>query len=223
MKSAIPYYRVSTQAQGISGLGLDAQKQAIEQFVKTHHLQLLPELIEIESGRNNKRPVLGQALRLCREQKAVLLIAKLDRLGRNVAFISTLLESQVEFIAVDNPHAGKLVIHIMAAFAEHERDLISLRTKEALRAAKQRGVVLGRHGRDVLAEQNRQAADRFARKMDPIIGKLERQGFKTLRQITGELNRRNIPPFRKGSKWHVHTVHCMVKRIEKLSRNSLNH
>jgi len=114
MKRAIPYYRVSSQQQGRSGLGLEAQQLAVHDFAKSNELMLLRQFTEIESGRKNNRPVLLEALQACKKENAVLLIAKLDRLGRNVAFISRLMESHIEFIAVDNPFANKLIVHIMA-------------------------------------------------------------------------------------------------------------
>jgi DNA invertase Pin-like site-specific DNA recombinase len=119
---------------------------------------LLGEFVEIESGSRNDRPQLKAAIELCKKHKATLIIAKLDRLARNVAFISTLMESVISFIAADNPHANKLMIHMLAAFGEHERDQIRARTKAALAATKARGVVLGRYGREVLSKHNRARA-----------------------------------------------------------------
>ena len=214
MKPAIPYYRVSTVRQGLSGLGLAAQRKAVRDFAKANSLCLLKEFTEVESGSRNKRPVLQQAIEACKANDAILLIAKLDRLGRNVLFISTLMESKVEFVAVDNPSANKFIVHIMAAFAEHERDLISARTKAALRAAKSRGVELGTNGKYVLSERNRKASKAFAKKMKPIVEKLQVKGFTTVREITAELNRRNVPTYhRQGRKWHLATVHKILKSI----------
>jgi len=140
----IAYYRVSTARQGQSGLGLglDAQRSAVVGYVAVRG-ELVAEFTEIESGRKNDRPQMIAALNLCRRRKAVLVIAKLDRLARNVAFVARLMESGAEFVAVDNPHATKLLVHLLAAFAEHERDQISARTVAALAAAKARGVRLG--------------------------------------------------------------------------------
>lgn len=121
----IAYYRVSTDRQGKSGLGLEAQKEAVSFFLSAHQWQLIDAYIEIESGKRNNRPQLQKALDLCKKKKAVLVIAKLDRLGRNLAFIANLMESKADFVAVDNPHANKLMIHMLAAFAEHEREMIS--------------------------------------------------------------------------------------------------
>ena len=139
----VSYYRVSTDKQGKSGLGLDAQRRAVQQYLNGGTWSLIGEFTEIESGKRNERPELAKALAACKRQKAKLVIAKLDRLSRNLAFIATLMDSGVEFIAVDNPHANKLTIHILAAVAQHEREMIAQRTKDALQAAKARGVVLG--------------------------------------------------------------------------------
>lgn len=141
----IAYYRVSTTRQGQSGLGLEAQQQAVKQYLNGGNWQILAEFTEIESGKRNDRPKLAEAIALCKRLQATLVIAKLDRLARNVHFISGLMESGVEFVAVDNPNANRLMLHMLAAFAEHEREQISRRTKDALAAAKARGVKLGKH------------------------------------------------------------------------------
>lgn len=215
MKKAIAYYRVSTDRQGKSGLGLEAQQEAVRQFAQQESYHVTAEFIEIESGKKNQRPELLAALEQCKKQRAILIIAKLDRLGRNVAFISNLMESRVEFKAVDNPHANKLMVHLLAAFAEHEREQISNRTKDALGAAKRRGVQLGKHGKEVLSEQNREAADAFAERMRPIIETLRAQGFTTIRAIRDELNRQGIATARNnGEVWHVRTVHALLRRID---------
>jgi DNA invertase Pin-like site-specific DNA recombinase len=154
----VSYVRVSTAEQGQSGLGLEAQSQAVNDYVSHVSCDLIAQFVEVESGSRNDRPQLKAAIDLCKKQKATLIIAKLDRLARNVAFISTLMESGISFLAADNPHANKLMIHMLAAFAEHERDQIRARTKAALAAAKARGVVLGRYGREVLSRENRAEA-----------------------------------------------------------------
>ena len=213
MKKAIAYYRVSSDQQGQSGLGIEAQQQSVRTYATAHQLELIEELTEIESGKKNKRPILLQALELCRKKKAVLVIAKLDRLGRNVAFISNLMEAKVDFVAVDNPHANRLMLHMLAAFAEHEREQIGTRTREALAAAKRRGVVLGRNGREVLAGRNREAADEFARRMAPVLDQIRREGYRTVRAVAGELNRRKTPTARSGGVWHLPTVHRLLRRL----------
>jgi DNA invertase Pin-like site-specific DNA recombinase len=136
------YLRVSTDRQGQSGLGLEAQRKAVLDFRNGGQWKLADEFVEVESGKRSDRPQLAAAL-ACKRLKARLVVAKLDRLARNVAFISRLMERGVEFVAADMPFANKLTIHILAAVAEHEREAISARTKAALAAAKARGVKLG--------------------------------------------------------------------------------
>lgn len=143
MKQVISYMRVSTQRQGSSGLGLEAQVAAVQAFCKEHGYDLLAEYQEVESGRKSDRPILRQALARAKATRAVLLIAKLDRLARNVAFIANLMEAGVEFRACDMPEASKFILHVMAAVAEQEARAISERTKVALQAAKVRGARLG--------------------------------------------------------------------------------
>lgn len=214
MKTAIAYYRVSTDQQGKSGLGLEAQQEAVRLFAEREDYQVTTHYTEIESGKKNKRPQLLAALDQCRKKKATLIIAKLDRLGRNVAFIANLMESRVQFKAVDNPHADELMIHLLAAFAQHERKQISTRTKDALQAAIRRGVKLGKHGKEVLSQQNSEAADEFAERMRPIVEQIEQQGMTTIRAIRDELNQQEIPTFRSnGESWHIRTVHALMKRI----------
>lgn len=140
----IAYYRVSTGRQGKSGLGLDAQRQAVQAFASQSRGKIVGEYREIETGTNKRnRPTLKQAIAHARAIKATLVIAKLDRLARNVHLVSGLLESKVDFVACDQPHANKLTIHILAAVAEAEAEAISQRTRDALAAAKRRGVKLG--------------------------------------------------------------------------------
>ena len=139
----IAYFRVSTDRQGKSGLGLEAQREAVMKYLNGGRWTLVGEFTEIESGKRDDRPELEKALAACKKQKAKLVIAKLDRLGRSLALIAALMESGVEFVVVDNPHANKLTIHILAAVAQHERELISERTKAALAAVKKRGKRLG--------------------------------------------------------------------------------
>ena len=216
MKQAVTYYRVSTERQGKSGLGLDAQQSTVSAFAKGNGFHVVAEFTEVESGKKDNRPVLLAALASCRVNNAILLIAKLDRLGRNVAFISTLMQSGVEFKAVDNPYAGKFMVHIMAAVAEHEREQISERTTSALKAAKLRGVELGKHGKYVLSKLHKLDADRFARNMEPVINGLKLRGLKSVRAITKELNRMKVPtPL--NTRWHPSSVHMLIKRINAIS------
>jgi len=215
MNKAVTYLRVSTDRQGQSGLGLEAQQRAVEQFAKVHHYEIVAEIVEVESGKKSNRPLLREALQLCAKERATLLIAKLDRLARNVAFIARLIEAGVDFKAIDNPFAGKLMLHIMAAFAEHERDQISERTAAAMNAAKLRGVQFGQFGRDVLSKRNKEASIQFAQALAPTITQIRQQGHMTVRDITAELNRQAIPTFRNnGQKWHLSTVHKLVCQID---------
>jgi DNA invertase Pin-like site-specific DNA recombinase len=153
----IAYYRVSTDRQGRSGLGLEAPRAAVVRYLAGIGGILIAEHTEVETGRRNDRPELQKALAVSRKHKARLVIAKLDRLSRNVAFIAALMDAGVEFVACDNPHATRLTLHILAAVAEHEREMVSARTKAALQAAKVRGVRLGRNA-ERLAPANRTAA-----------------------------------------------------------------
>jgi DNA invertase Pin-like site-specific DNA recombinase len=137
----VAYYRVSTDKQGRSGLGLEAQQQAVASYVAAGHL--VAAYVEIGSGKRNDRPELAKALAHCRASKATLIVAKLDHLARSVFFIASLMESKVDFIAADMPTANRLTVHILSAVAEHEREAISSRTKAALAAAKARGIKLG--------------------------------------------------------------------------------
>src|ERR1700687_4759607 len=121
----VSYLRVSTARQGISGLGLEAQRESVASYLNGGRWSLVKEVVEVESGKRNDRPAIAEALRLCRLHRATLIIAKLDRLARNVHFISSLMESGVDFVAVDNPHATKFTIHILAAMGEHASEMIS--------------------------------------------------------------------------------------------------
>ena len=220
MNKAVAYYRVSSEQQGKSGLGLEAQQQSVRDFAAACNMELVQELNEVESGRNDKRPMLLKALKTCRREKATLLIAKLDRLGRNVAFISALKQSDVDFIAVDYPSANKLILHIMAAFAEYERDQTSERTKLALAAAKKRGVKLGTSCGE-LSQRNIKRAWEFASMMKPIVDSLVKEGHTTVRKLTAALNKQKVKTFRgKRRRWHLRSVHMLLKRIEQLQINT---
>ncbi|MCA9733715.1 recombinase family protein [candidate division KSB1 bacterium] len=208
----IAYYRVSTNKQGKSGLGLDAQRDAAHNHIKATKSHLIDEYIEVESTRKKTRPELNKALSVCKKQKATLLIAKLDRLGRNVAFIATLMESKVDFICCDNPHANRLMLHMLAAFAEHEREQISIRTKEALTAAKARGVILGKNGKEILAPLNKKRAKEFAESLRTTINEIKKAGNTTIRAICDELNQRAIPTAQNKT-WHYGTTYNLLKRL----------
>jgi DNA invertase Pin-like site-specific DNA recombinase len=170
---------------------MHAQREAVQRHLTCVGGILIAEHVEVESGRRNDRPELQRALAACRRQKARLAIAKLDRLSRNVAFIATMMESGVEFVACDNPYATRLTLHILAAVAEHEREMIAARTKAALQAAKARGVQLGRYGAERLAPANKAAAIERARELMPILNNLTANGM-SVRQVAVELAKRGI-------------------------------
>ncbi len=211
----IAYYRVSTDRQGKSGLGLEAQRNAVVDYLNGGKWDLIEEYVEIESGKRNDRPELIKALEACKKKKATLVIAKLDRLARNVSFISGLMEAGIDFIAVDFPEANRLTLHIMAAVAEHEREMISQRTKAALQVAKAKGRKLGWSNPDRVTEQrsatlksnkaNRDSADAFAENTLPIVREIEQAGIVTLKGIAQALNARGVRTARGGN-WHPTTV-----------------
>jgi DNA invertase Pin-like site-specific DNA recombinase len=213
----IAYYRVSTDRQGRSGLGLEAQRAAVVRYLAGIGGILLAEHTEVETGRRNDRPELQKALAACRKHKARLVIAKLDRLSRNVAFIATLMDAGVEFVACDNPHATRLTLHILAAVAEHEREMISARTKAALQAAKARGVRLGRNA-ERLAPANHAAALDRADQIKGLLAELNRSGM-TTREIAAELTARGITTPR-GGRWHPQTVRRVMERVALFSAQS---
>jgi DNA invertase Pin-like site-specific DNA recombinase len=230
----VSYLRVSTARQGASGLGLEAQRASVAAYLHGGDWNLVREVLEVESGKRNDRPALAEALRLCKRQKAILIIAKLDRLARNVAFIANLMESGVEFVAVDMPQANKFTVHIMAAVAEQEAEAISKRTKAALQAAKERGTKLG--GRRVSAgrfreiqAQARQAHSAEAAKgvalVLPVIAGIQGQGFTTLRAIAAELNMKDVEAPRGGEWSAVQVQRVLAKaglRTPAIRRNAMH-
>jgi DNA invertase Pin-like site-specific DNA recombinase len=211
----VAYFRVSTDRQGKSGLGLEAQREAILNYLDGGRWALTDEFTEIESGKRNDRPELEKALAACKKQKAKLVIAKLDRLSRNLAFIATLMDSGVEFIAVDNPHANKLTVHILAAVAQHEREIISARTSAALKAARARGTRLGNpklsEARQHAAAARKERADRYSANILPVIRVIQRSGVKSLRGIARALAARGIPTDRGGA-WTPVQVSAILRR-----------
>jgi DNA invertase Pin-like site-specific DNA recombinase len=212
MPSYIAYLRVSTSKQGQSGLGLDAQEAAVVHFLR-HGDVLLKTFVEVESGKGNARPQLSAALAECRHSSATLLVAKLDRLSRNLHFISGLMEAGVSFVACDMPNAREFELHIHAALAQHERRLISDRTRAALEAARARGIKLGgfrgRHLTDAERTAGRAKAAMVRRaivqgrrdSLLPMIATIRRAGAETLRDIADALNERGIMAPR-GGRWH---------------------
>lgn len=219
MHKYIGYFRVSTQKQGRSGLGLEAQRETVAGFLHTVPAsKLIADFVEIEHAtrKGNDRPQLAAALAACRIHGATLVIAKLDRLSRNVAFMSHLMESNVEFVACDNPNANRLTIHILVAVAENEAELISQRTRAALAAAKRRGVKLGgdragncariaRLGNRESARVRSEAAQQRAADLQPVIEQIRAEGAQSLRQIAEQLNARGIEASR-GGEWSAAQV-----------------
>ncbi len=217
----ISYLRVSTARQGASGLGLEAQREAVSRHLNGGKWQLVQEIVEVESGKRNDRPQIAEALRLCRLHKGKLIIAKLDRLARNVHFISSLMESGIDFVACDFPEANRLTVHILAAVAEHEAAMISARTKAALEAARARGVALGglrgdpKRMKRMAARGTRQSAivrrdSATKRRADllPVINELRAKGAHSLRAVASELNAAGLTTAR-GNEWTA----TQVKRV----------
>ena len=213
----VSYLRVSTERQGRSGLGLEAQRQAVADFLAGGSWRHVAELVEVESGSRDNRPRLSEAMALCRLHGATLVIAKLDRLSRDAAFLLNLQKAGVRFVAADMPEANELVVGIMAVVAQTERKMISARTKAALAAAKARGVRLGKpenlsnreagqvRGR---ARQTQRAEER-AQDLAPVIVAVRAEGAVSLHQIAAALNVRGIPAARGGA-WSP----AQVRRIQ---------
>ncbi len=215
----VSYLRVSTDRQGRSGLGLEAQRAAVGHYVSAAGGTMIAEHVEVESGRKVDRPALAAALAACRQHRATLVIAKLDRLARNVHFVSGLMESGVEFIAADMPTVNRLTIHILAAVAEEEARMISARTKAALAAAKARGVKLGgvrpgsadvrafaQHGHAVSLSVRRQAAERHAVDAMPAIRALQAQGVTTLSGLARALTAQGVRTPKGKTAWQAGQV-----------------
>jgi DNA invertase Pin-like site-specific DNA recombinase len=222
----VAYYRVSTVEQGRSGLGLEAQREAVRAYLDGGCWRLIGEHIEVESGRGDDRPRLAASFAQCRLTGATLVIAKLDRLSRNVAFLAKLMDGDIEFVAVDNPHATRFTLHILAAVAEHEATQISARTKAALAAAKARGRRLGgwrakrRDGSARLppgdpatatAASQARAAEHAAR-VRPIAVELRGEGL-SLRQIAALLTERHVATL-NGGHWSASGVHRLLRGRE---------
>lgn len=215
-KDFVAYYRVSTQRQGRSGLGLSAQRRAVETYVNQQGGVLLGSFKEVESGKRDQRPMLKEALRECKRRKATLVIAKLDRLSRRASFLLSLRDSKVDFVCCDMPDMNRHMIGFYALMVEWEREQISKRTKEALQAAKERGVKLGnpvnleaasKRG----AKANKARADQFAANILPIINEIKAAGVTSVRGITQALNARGVKSAR-GGEWHPTAVQRLLQR-----------
>jgi DNA invertase Pin-like site-specific DNA recombinase len=216
-KKYVSYLRVSTARQGESGLGLEAQRTAVVNFVGSLNGQaeIVKEFVEVESGKNADRPVLAEAVRECQANGYVLLVAKLCRLSRNLHFITTLQNSKIEFCAADNPHATPFLIHILASVANFEISQISLRTKEALAAAKRRGVKLGNpHYQDAIpkavAARQKIAADRNDKLRKTVAEVMAKTGLTKLAEIAEALNLRGIKTNR-GCQFTPTHIHRLLK------------
>jgi DNA invertase Pin-like site-specific DNA recombinase len=218
--TAIAYYRVSTARQGKSGLGIEAQKAAVQRFAEAEAIEVIAERIEIETGKGadalDRRPELAAALAQARKAKCPVIVAKLDRLSRNVHFISGLMAHRVPFIVAElGADADPFMLHLYAALAEKERALISQRTKAALAAKKAAGARLGNPRAAEAAAKahaaNRAGADQFAANVLPIVREIQNSGLTTLRDIAAALNARGVRTAR-GGQWHSTTVRNLLRR-----------
>ena len=221
---AVAYYRVSTSEQGRSGLGLEAQKAAVEDYLRRNGATLVAEFTEIESGARNDRPRLQAALERAALSVATLVIAKLDRLSRNAAFLLTLKDAGTDIVAVDMPNANAVTLGIMAVIAEEERRLISERTKAAMKAAKARGVKLGNpngaeafrrtgmRGSKIGAEANKANAQRRAERLRDIVSEIRSQGAASYAAVARGLNDRHIST-RTGKDWGPCSAKKLMERL----------
>ena len=207
----ISYLRVSTARQGASGLGLEAQRRAVSDYLNGGRWELAVEVVEVESGGKDDRPKLAEAMTLCRVHNATLVIAKLDRLSRDAHFLLGLQKAGVRFVAADMPEANEMVVGIMAVVAQAERKMISSRTKAALAAAKARGVKLGgargnlnaevsHKGREASLAARQDKAKGRAGDLAPVLAQLRQDGITSLRSVSAALNERGIPTAR-GGQW----------------------
>lgn len=215
----ITYYRVSTTQQGKSGLGLEAQRAAVKLYLKGGDGSVVSEFEEVETGKGSnaldKRPQLRAALAACKKYGATLLIAKLDRLARNVHFVSGLLETGIDFVAADMPQANKVMIQMHAVMSEWERDQISSRTKAALAVAKEQGKVLGAAGSVNLKsniEARRQVAQTFAENLRPLIESWKDRGLSQRRMV--EVLNMARTPAPKGGEWRLSQLQRVISRLD---------
>jgi len=229
MNKYVAYYRVSTARQGQSGLGLDAQRRAVREYLLNRGWPPIEEFTEVESGRKDSRPALSKAFRACRLHGATLVIAKLDRLARNASFLLSLKGAGIDFEAVDLPDANRLTVGIIAMVAEAEAEAISQRTKSALAEAKMRGVQLGNPqnlSNQILGTRNSaimraQQANRYASDVDSLIGEIRMSGFTTLVAIAHELTRRGIATPRGAAIWGPMQVLRVERRVAALTTTHL--
>jgi DNA invertase Pin-like site-specific DNA recombinase len=211
----VAYYRVSTTKQGINGLGMDAQRDAVARYLNGSDWKLLAEFAEVETGKRSTRQELAKALALCRKEKAVLLIAKLDRLARNAAFLLSLRDSGVDFIVVDMPNADRFTVGIMALLAEKEAEMISQRTRDGLAAARRRGIKLGNprpaQALKVAQTANSARADAYVLNLIPVIREIRAAHVNTLRKMAQCLNARGVKTS-TGKAFAAQTVKNVIER-----------
>lgn len=210
----VVYLRVSTARQGENGLGMEAQRAAVEAFARQHGGEIVGQFVEVESGKRADRPELARAMAAARKARAVLLIAKIDRLARNVSFISGLMDSGLDFVACDQPFASRLTLHILAAVAEDEARRISERTKAALAAAKARGVKLGSPVALQTVEKARAARSAHAAEASAgtrqVIADIRASGVETLTGIAKALQARGVRTPRGNTTWQPTQVARLV-------------
>jgi DNA invertase Pin-like site-specific DNA recombinase len=216
----VTYRRVSSAQQGRSGLGLNAQGEALARFAEAEGLTIVAEFTEVETGKGadalDRRPELAAALAAARKHRCPVAVAKLDRLSRDVHFISGLMSQRVPFLVAElGPDVDPFILHLFAALAEKERAMISKRTKEALKAAKKRGVMLGgpklRQARKAAAESIKATADRHAANVLPIIREVQRAGASSLRDIAEALNARGVATARGGRLYATSVANLMAR------------
>ena len=218
----IAYYRVSTEKQGKSGLGLEAQRESVLKHVAQEGGTLIAEYSDVISGASETREQLDAALRRCEREKATLIISKLDRLARQLSFLAKFIESKVPLVVAELPHANKMLLQMMAVFAEAERDMVSQRTKDALAAAKKRGVVLGNpklaDARVNAAKAREQQADEFALQHYDNFRRMKENGysFAKIAELLNDAGRR-AP---RGGRWYPTSVSNLISRAERLLKTS---
>ena len=229
----ISYLRVSTDKQGKSGLGLDGQRKAVADYLNGGDWELTAELVEIESGKNNKRDKLNEALSLCKAYDATLVVAKLDRLARDAHFLLGLQKAGVRFVAADNPQANNMTVGILAVVAEQEREAISQRTRAALAAAKARGQILGAYdkkdktkfvGRVGTSDDVARAREAYSKKADDkaralkfVFDRMNPAGTMSRSAMARQLNEEGIATPSGSGNWQASTVSRVINRLKKIT------
>jgi DNA invertase Pin-like site-specific DNA recombinase len=216
MKTYVGYFRVSTDKQGLDGYGMTAQKEIVARYISAQNGNLVAEFSEVETGKNNDRPELAKALALVKKQRATLVIAKLDRLSRNAAFLLTLQNAGCDFVCCDCPNADKFTIGILALVAQRERELISERTKSGMAVAKARGAKIGTQNPEAAVRSMvtgaRKAKASFAGKMASTVAEIRSSGISTLQGVADCLNRRGFST-RTGKQWFPTSVRNLLAAI----------